>query len=193
MKIYMIRHGETLWNKEGKIQGSCDIELNERGLMQANEVKEKLKNISFDVCFASPLKRAKKTAEIVINDKCDIVIDELLKERGYGAYEGKKAQEMDIEVLKLWDYKENYSDNDVESLDELLKRATMFIEKIKNNCSNDSTVLIVSHGGFIKGLYYAVNGYNKDTDFMSFHLENCGVYECDISPVNNIGVNKCRN
>ena len=61
MKLYLIRHGETDWNKEFKIQGSSDIELNEYGRELAFITREGLRHIPFDIAYTSPLKRAKET------------------------------------------------------------------------------------------------------------------------------------
>lgn len=66
MKLYLIRHGETDWNKEFKIQGSSDIELNEYGRELAFITREGLRHIPFDIAYTSPLKRAKETAEIIL-------------------------------------------------------------------------------------------------------------------------------
>ena len=101
MKIYMTRHGETDWNKEGKMQGLTDTELNVTGINQAIETKEKLKKINFDLCISSPLKRASKTAKIIIGDKCNIIYDDLLVERCLGDYEGKNPNEKKMNHLKF--------------------------------------------------------------------------------------------
>ena len=79
-KIYIVRHGETDWNKELRRQGRKDIELNEKGEKQAHEIKEKFKNINFDICYTSPLKRARKTAEIIIDGRCEIITENLIIE-----------------------------------------------------------------------------------------------------------------
>ena len=65
MKIYVVRHGQTNWNVKGKIQGKSDIELNEKGIEQAKELKELIKNYDINLIISSPLKRAKQTAEII--------------------------------------------------------------------------------------------------------------------------------
>ena len=69
MKLYLIRHGETDWNKEFKIQGSSDIELNEYGRELAFITREGLRHIPFDIAYTSPLKRAKETAEIILGGR----------------------------------------------------------------------------------------------------------------------------
>ena len=90
MKIYVIRHGQTNWNVEEIIQGKKDIELNEVGIRQAYEVKEKLNMLNIDLIMCSPLKRTKKTAEIINQDKnLNIIYKKELIERDLGDFEGK--------------------------------------------------------------------------------------------------------
>ena len=69
MKIYFVRHGETDWNKDRKIQGQVNIALNEFGRHLARETAKGLKDIPFDVCFTSPLDRAKETAKIILEGR----------------------------------------------------------------------------------------------------------------------------
>ena len=90
MKFYIIRHGQTNWNKEGRIQGKTDIELNEEGIKQAEEAKRILKDYPIDMIVSSTLKRARKTAEIINEAKnVPIMFDKALEERGFGDFEGK--------------------------------------------------------------------------------------------------------
>lgn len=65
MKFYVVRHGQTDWNAEGRIQGKTDIELNETGIEQARQLKELIKDYNIDLIISSPLKRTRKTAEII--------------------------------------------------------------------------------------------------------------------------------
>ena len=65
MKIYLIRHGETDWNLEQRLQGATDIPLNENGLELARETAKGLQDVPFDVVYTSPLTRARQTAEII--------------------------------------------------------------------------------------------------------------------------------
>lgn len=88
MKLYLVRHGETSWNIGRKVQGQTDIPLNETGVRQAEKVREELKDEVFGVCYCSPLMRARRTAEIVVDGRVEIVIDDNLKERGFGELEG---------------------------------------------------------------------------------------------------------
>ena len=81
MKIYLVRHGETEWNKEYRLQGQADTRLNDYGRELAVITAEALKEIPFDVIYHSPLSRAEETAVILKRDrKIDIIADERLKE-----------------------------------------------------------------------------------------------------------------
>ena len=90
MELYIVRHGETLWNREKRLQGREDIELSEKGREVARLTGEALMNTRIDKIFSSPLKRAYKTAQIVRMDRpIEIVRDDRLKEMSFGTSEGK--------------------------------------------------------------------------------------------------------
>lgn len=86
MAEYFVRHGQTDWNLEHRIQGSVDIELNEMGRKQAIEMRDKLADRDFAAIFTSPLKRAAQTAEIIAEAHPDILLIEApeLIERNFG-------------------------------------------------------------------------------------------------------------
>ena len=175
-KLYIVRHGKTSWNEKGLLQGSNDISLNEEGIKQAQELASKLDLSKIDVCISSPLIRAKQTAEILVGNKLEIIYDELLKERGFGNYEGKK---INFELIgKHWDYRLNDSSNGIESIKDCLDRAKIFLDKIKKEYSNKN-ILIISHGGFIKALHFNLVGYDKNTYFLTFNPKNTTLYEYD--------------
>ena len=99
MKIYLMRHGETDWNQERRLQGQKDIAMNENGIRQIQELAARLRDrgISFDRIVSSPLRRAAQSAEIVASQTgyCieAIVLEPLLKERDFGAAEGVTYRE----------------------------------------------------------------------------------------------------
>ena len=100
--IYIVRHGQTNWNLEGRNQGRIDIELNEKGIQQAELTSEKLENIKFDKVFSSPLKRAYKTAQVICEkigiDENEIIVDERIIERCNGELEGLLREEYEGKV-----------------------------------------------------------------------------------------------
>ncbi|CAM2010759.1 Histidine phosphatase family protein [Acanthopleuribacter pedis] len=94
-QIYLVRHGETAWNAEGRIQGQTDIELNQVGRDQAEALALKLANTTYDAIFASDLSRARDTAAPVARQKGQAVIEApRLRELDFGDYEGRLAVEL---------------------------------------------------------------------------------------------------
>ena len=176
-KLYIVRHGKTTWNEKGLLQGSTDIDLNNDGIKEAKELALMLDLNNIDICISSPLKRARQTASILTQGKVKIIYDDLLKERGFGSYEGKKIN-FDL-IGKQWDYKLNDSSNGIESIKECLNRTKKFLDKIKKEYPNKN-ILIVSHGGTMKAFHYNIVGYNENTDFLSFNPKNTTLYEYDI-------------
>lgn len=173
-KLYIVRHGKTDWNDKGLLQGKTDIELNEEGNEQAKKIHDIIDIDNIDICICSPLKRTKKTAEIVVDGRIPIVYDKLLLERDFGDYEGKP---INFELIEQqWDYKLNDFSNNIESLKDCLKRARKFLNKI-NKKYNNKSILIVSHGSFIKALHFNLIGYDENTDFLSFNPKNAVIYE----------------
>lgn len=171
MILYIVRHGKTLWNEKGLLQGKTDIELSIFGKKQALLVKNKIED-KIDVCISSPLKRAVDTASIVYGK--DYLIDERIIERGFGDLEGKEV--ISLNFKPYWDYKLNKSDYNVESVQDLFKRCKEFIEDLKTKYS-DKTVLVVSHGATVRALNYVIQGFNEDEDLLKLDVPNCAVFK----------------
>src|SRR5258706_14102789 len=91
--FYIVRHGETDWNAERRLQGHSDIPLNENGELQAKNLADELQDITFDLAFSSDLLRAKRTAEIIaLEHKLEVQTTKLIREKNYGSLEGKPSQ-----------------------------------------------------------------------------------------------------
>ena len=101
MKIYVIRHGKTVANLL-KVHNAPETELADVGIKQAEKLKEKIKNIDYDVIISSPFKRAKHTAEIINVKNKNIIFDDRLKERYFGTLIGKPLTNINREGY--WDY-----------------------------------------------------------------------------------------
>ena len=87
--LYIMRHGRTDWNERNKLQGRTDIPLNANGRQMAEKAREEYADVHFDVCYCSPLIRARETAEIVLRGRnIPIIPDERLVEMSFGACEG---------------------------------------------------------------------------------------------------------
>ena len=95
-EAYLIRHGETDWNAEGRFQGHSDIPLNAKGIAQAVSLKASLSKISFSAALSSDLSRARQTAELILQSRSLPIIESpALRERNAGALEGKKTEVLD--------------------------------------------------------------------------------------------------
>ena len=153
MKIFVTRHGQTNWNAEERIQGQQDIELNENGIEQAKMTSDSIKNEKIDLIICSPLKRARKTADI-INEVLNVPVfeDKRLMERYFGKSEGlTKSEIREIaavhpEIVDVWNYKRNVDYNGMETMQDFCKRIKEFLDELKEKY-NDKTVLLVTHGG----------------------------------------------
>ncbi|MDR1328827.1 MAG: histidine phosphatase family protein [Oscillospiraceae bacterium] len=156
MKICLVRHGETDWNRAGKLQGLENIPLNAVGEAQAKSVSEFLAAYGkWDSIISSPLKRARKTAEI-ISAKLGIAVREndLLRERDYGASSGLTARERKI---KFPDGGE-MSAAGWEAAESVRGRVVTVLSAITGSGERKNTI-IVAHGGVINSaLAYVSNG-----------------------------------
>lgn len=179
MKLLLTRHGQTDWNVELKIQGMTDIELNETGIKQAEKTREKLKNEKIDVIIASPLKRARRTAEIIAEGRdIPLIIDKEIQERCFGKFEGKTPKEFDFD--EIWNYKLNKQYEDAESTGELFERIQGFLEKIKENYEN-KTVLVVTHGGVTIPIRATLEGIPEGMEVLrGLGIDNCEVKEYEL-------------
>ena len=103
--IYLIRHGETTWNVERRLQGHTDIPLNTKGILQARQMAQALKNtkLLFDVLYTSDLKRAADTANAIVElFGVEAWVDSALRERHFGALQGLLIQEAPLLQPAIW-------------------------------------------------------------------------------------------
>lgn len=97
MKLYIIRHGETSWNKQKKLQGQRDIMLNDAGIRLAELTGEGMKDIDFDLVISSPLIRAKQTAELVMAGRhLPMITDRRIIELSFGDWEGECVRDSKV-------------------------------------------------------------------------------------------------
>lgn len=167
--LYLVRHGETDFNKLGKLQGRGNSILNKNGMKQVDILRKRFNDYPVDVCFSSPLIRAVQTAFTLIGDRCLFIKDDRLIERELGELEGKKRECYDIK--KYWDYELNSNDLDVEKVQDLYLRVQDFITYIKANYQ-DKRILIVSHSAVIRCFL----GILKNIDSSKLHdqkISNC--------------------
>ena len=180
--IYIMRHGKTDWNKEYRLQGRTDIPLNDEGREMAVEARELYKDVHFDVCYCSPLSRARETAEIFLKDREDVPIhiDDRLIEMSFGVCEGEDHifSKPESGVYKLFKDPENYEVVEgAESFDQLYSRTGDFLNHVAKPLSDEGKdVLIVGHGAMNTSIICQARGIPLK-DFWSVGIENCKLFE----------------
>ena len=174
--IYFVRHGSTDWNeninaqgqKAPKCQGRADLDLNEKGVLQAQKTAEQLIGIKFDRVICSPLKRAKQTLEIIYSGNSHVEIDERVIERDFGEFEGLTRAEFDF--AGFWNANSKQKYRTAESIKDVERRVFALLEELKENPNQN--VLIVSHGGVGCVLVSYFKGIPVDGNYLSFEIPN---------------------
>ena len=165
MQIYLIRHGETDYNKSRRIQGQCDIELNNCGRELAKITAQALKDVPFDLVFTSPLKRAKETAEIIVGDRQIPVIEDVrIREISFGEYEGlccdpRNYNIPDKDFLNFFNDTVHYHvPPKGESLKQVIDRTENFFKELVGKEEfADKTILVSTHGCALKAMLASIN------------------------------------
>lgn len=173
--FYVVRHGETEWNVNEKIQGHHDSPLTKKGILQIKNTASQLSKVKFDAAYSSDLLRAKRTGEIIaLEHKLAVQTTKLLRERNFGHLEGKTAEEL----KKTYELYEKISDEerfkhkiseDIESDEEIVSRFITFIREV-SILHPGETILITTHGGMIRALlvHLGWSGYKN------FFVKNIG-------------------
>ena len=153
--LYIVRHGETEWNKIGRYQGITNVPLNENGIAQAKACGNALKDIHFDRILSSDLSRALVTAETIRgNRQLEIKTDERLREINFGDWEKLLFTEIEERWPGLID--QMYRRPDIvkvpngESFQEVQDRAWSAVSDFLHENNEDETILITCHGGTIR-------------------------------------------
>ncbi len=159
MQVYFVRHGETDWNKNRQLQGGSDIPLNDSGIELAQITAESLKDIPFDKAISSPMIRALKTCEILIEGR-DLTIEtnELLRELSFGPYEGQNVEEIGKDhshpLHNFIAAPEKYvAVNGAEPLEDFFVRCKKYLDEFLIPLEGKHQhVLIAGHGALIRAI-----------------------------------------
>jgi broad specificity phosphatase PhoE len=177
MKIYVTRHGESETNAQNLCCGRWDVDLTEEGIKQAGGLAAKLANCKIDAIISSPLKRAKKTAEIIAKQHgLDVLVDDRLTEMDYGIYEGGLRTAPEFRCARVQFVKRIPNG---ESNFQVGQRIFNAMDDIKKRYQNQ-TVLIVGHAGICR-MIGAYLSDMSDEEFCNFKSPNCDltVYETE--------------
>lgn len=176
MKIYLIRHGQTDWNAEGKIQGSTDIALNEAGRRQAACLAKGMERRPVAQIFSSPLKRALETAQAIGRcQKVTVETVEELKEVNFGVWEGLTMKEIENRYPKenrQWlENPTSITPAKGETKDELKKRSAQAVRQILAHGKGD--IAVVVHGAIMA--YLTEYLMRNDPDHKAIIVENASI------------------
>lgn len=184
MIIYLMRHGETDYNKKGLIQGRLDIPLNENGLMLAHLTREGFdqEGLAFDYCYCSPLIRARQTAEILLaGTNTPIVYDDRICEMNFAEGEGVLLKDISVKpeyqnIHNLFHAPEKYRATEQgEDYEVLFQRVESFLwEELAPHERDYERVLVCCHGGIIRA-FLAFMKKLRLSEFWDNHQPNCSV------------------
>lgn len=164
MELYLVRHGESELNKESVYYGHTDCHLTSKGNEQAKEVAYKLKDVSFDYLFSSPLKRARDSA-ISIKGQRPLALreDGRLMEMNFGKWEGKSYKDIGREEPEVWHRfcYEGGAPPEGENLHQMYMRVKDFLDQLIKEHKNHR-VLIVSHQGCLRLILSELMGLGKE-------------------------------
>lgn len=164
--FYYVRHGKTLFNRLGRMQGWSDSPLEEEGIQQAQEAREQLKDIPFSRAYTSTLERCIDTAHIILEGRnVPLTYTKQLKEMNWGDYDGALISHYREQIDSRRFGSSDWSDVGGENLEMLKKRVLDCYGKIYEECEDKDQVLIVSHGAVFLHMIHMVFGLDKDEMF----------------------------
>jgi probable phosphoglycerate mutase len=182
----LVRHGESVYNAEGRIQGQQDAPLSERGRRQAERLGERLRSYPFDACYASDLSRAADTARAIMRHHPDVPfkLTTLLREIKFGIFEGRimpEIEEMYPEEYAQWmEDRRAFVPPGAESGDELSARAGRALDWLQER-GHEGTVLVVAHGAILNaflGRFLHLGGESRHR----FHFDNTALAVVEETP-----------
>jgi alpha-ribazole phosphatase/probable phosphoglycerate mutase len=186
-RVFLVRHGETDWNKDFKYQGSTDVPLNKEGLKQAEKLAVRLSSVKPSRVMSSPLSRAYRTAEAIVGrSRANVEIEqrEELRELSFGVWEGlsiPEVREKNRELFEKWEqapFSNTPEGGDVFS--DVFERSKLFARDIFESGISGHDTVVVAHGGILRAIVAALLRLD-DIDLMwKMRFDNCSITIVDI-------------
>lgn len=186
-RIYIVRHGETMWNSEGRIQGHTDVGLTERGKEQARATARRLTGVRFDVAYSSDMSRARDTALIILGER-DTPLHSIpeLREYNKGVFEGLTPEEYRLRFPELFEASlvndPDFAPPGGETIRQCQSRLAGFVSMVRK-WHADEEVLLVGHGGSLRSGIVALLGLPLEANW-KFVMHNCALSVIHIYPNN---------
>ncbi|GED33344.1 histidine phosphatase family protein [Brevibacillus centrosporus] len=166
--LYLIRHGETEWNQIRRIQGHSDIDLNELGLRQAEQVARRFQGEIIHAVYSSDLSRARVTASRIAEQSGSSISTRMtLRERCYGEWEG-----LTYEEIRARFEAQDEAACGIETFEDMQSRAVTALTEVASNHPGES-VVVVSHGGLINSFLHYVTAGEQGTGIT--RIDNTGI------------------
>jgi 2,3-bisphosphoglycerate-dependent phosphoglycerate mutase len=180
LDLWLIRHGETAWNAEGRIQGHMDSPLSDLGVRQAKALRARLSTKKFDAVYSSDSGRAIQTANIVF-PRQNLCLDARLREMHYSILEGRTRAEFGVDEEKHYaEYKRdpyNWRTPGGENWQDLFVRVDAWMKSLPE----DGKVVAVTHGGVVRAALCLMVGYPKSYEWNA-RIDNASITRFYISP-----------
>ncbi|EZQ12046.1 MULTISPECIES: 2,3-diphosphoglycerate-dependent phosphoglycerate mutase [Acidianus] len=170
MHLILVRHGESLWNRENRFTGWVDVPLTEKGREEAKRAGKLIKGYRIDVAYTSVLSRATETLDIILEEmgvKVPIIRDQALNERHYGNLQGLNKEETariyGEEQVKAWRRSYSIRPPGGESLEDTQKRTVPFFKNcILMDVKLGKNVLVVAHGNSLRSIVMYIENISPE-------------------------------
>ena len=179
-KWFLVRHGETTWNDEGRAQGQSDTPLNARGRAQAALTATRLDPLDFEAAYCSDLSRVAHTADAIMSGRdMPLIKMKSLREKAFGEWEGLTFQEVEKShpsmFRRLFDEDIEFAPPGGESDIQLYARMKATVDElIERHADSEGNILVVGHGGSLRGLIVSL--MDMPAEYMwRLRLSNCSI------------------
>ncbi len=184
---FIVRHGETDWNAQGRVQGHTDVDLSERGELQARAICARLAGVKIDAAYSSDLLRSTETARQILGRReVKLCATARLREYNKGIFEGLTPEETGQRYPQLYAASQvkdlDFAPPGGESIRQASARMADFICDMKTRHQGDN-VLFVGHGGTLRAAFVALMELPLEANWR-FAMANCGLSMVDVFPDN---------
>ncbi|MBI4307524.1 MAG: histidine phosphatase family protein [Chloroflexi bacterium] len=161
-KLYLVRHAETAWNQEGRVQGHTDTPLSEKGQLQAVALGQRLSRVQFHRAFSSDLSRCVQTAQAILAQRpVPLAPAPELREMSYGEWEAQSWRDVQArhpeQMARIYQRDPKFAPGGGESIMDLMERTRRFLAG-QDFTPSDENILVVAHGGSLRGLIFNLVG-----------------------------------
>lgn len=178
MKLYVVRHGQTIINVKKLINARNIIGINKKGKQEAENATKQIKNEKIDLIICSPLRRTKQTCKIINKNKTKVIYDKRILERN--------SRSMQFQLIEKLDFNQWYDTNkekvykNSEGFKSILERVQSFLEELKIKYP-DKSILIVTHGDICKAIYAYINNIKDAKEISLFNQKNCEIKKYELN------------